>query len=89
MVNRYESVNKDIFAVKLKQIRSDYDITQEDFAKSLGASRAYILRLEQGAAAPTVMICKLISLMYNINYNWLTGAEEEMYSLDYLPSRNT
>ena len=42
------------FAVRLKRLRAEQEISQADLAKASGVSREYIARLELGRQDPTL-----------------------------------
>ena len=59
------------FANKLKLIRKTNNLTQAEFAESIGISRGNLSGLVLGKVAPTPLLINCISLMYNIDKNWL------------------
>ena len=59
------------FANKLKLIRKTNNLTQAEYAESIGISRGNLSGLELGKVAPTPLLINCISLMYNIDKNWL------------------
>ena len=60
------------FYEKLRLIRRANNLTQEEFARSLGISRGNLSGLELGKVEPTQLFINCVSLMYNIDKNWLT-----------------
>lgn len=60
------------FADKLKLIRKANKQTQAEFAKSIGISRGNLSGLELGKVTPTPIFINCVSLMYNIDRDWLT-----------------
>lgn len=58
-------------ADKLKLIRKANDLTQEEFAKSIGVSRGNLTNIELGKVEPTQVFINCVSLMYNVDKNWL------------------
>ncbi len=60
------------FANKLKLIRKTNNLTQAEFAEAIGISRGNLSGLELGKVSPTPLLINCISLMYNIDKNWLT-----------------
>lgn len=60
-----------LFSEKLKLIRKTNNMTQADLAASLGVSRGNIANIELGNVAPTTLMINCVSLMYNIDKNWL------------------
>lgn len=57
---------------KLKLIRRTNNLTQADFADSIGISRGNLANIELGKVEPTKVFINCVSLMYNIDKNWLT-----------------
>lgn len=60
------------FADKLKLVRKANNLTQAEFADSIGISRGNLSGLELGKVAPTPLLINCISLTYNIDKKWLT-----------------
>lgn len=69
------------FAEKLKLIRKANDLTQADFAASIGISRGNLANIELGNVAPTPMFINCVSLMFNIDKNWLTDDSNDDLSV--------
>ncbi|MFT4107181.1 MAG: helix-turn-helix transcriptional regulator [Lacrimispora sp.] len=59
------------FVDKLKLIRKANNMTQADFAASIGISRGNLANIELGNVAPTSMFINCVSLMFHIDKNWL------------------
>lgn len=59
------------FCEKLKLIRKANNLTQIDFANSIGISRGNLANIELGKVEPTQVFINCLSLMYNIDKNWL------------------
>ena len=59
------------FSEKLRLIRRTSNLTQEKFARSLGISRGNLSGLELGKVEPTQLLINCVSLMYNIDKDWL------------------
>lgn len=75
------------FADKLKIVRKSNDLTQEEFAKALGVSRGNIANMEAGTSKPTQLLINCISMLYNIDKNWLT--DDSNNSLSGLKTKKT
>lgn len=56
---------------RLRQLRKSLDLTQLDFAKSLGVSRSHIANLEAGNTEPSEHLLLLICEKNNVNIEWL------------------
>ncbi|MCR5600360.1 MAG: helix-turn-helix domain-containing protein [Ruminococcus sp.] len=63
------------FADKLKQIRKDRKISQEDLAEMLDVSRQAVSKWEQGTGYPEVEKLLLLSDTLNISLDSLMGSE--------------
>lgn len=59
------------FSDKLKLIRTTYQLTQSEFAKDIGISRANLVNIEKGRVVPTSLLINYISVAYGIDKNWL------------------
>ena len=59
------------FPEKLKLIRKANNLTQSDFADSIGISRGNLANIELGNVRPTQVFINCVSLMYNVDKNWL------------------
>ncbi|GAC41686.1 helix-turn-helix domain-containing protein [Paenibacillus popilliae] len=59
------------FPEKLKLIRKANNLTQSDFANSIGISRGNLANIELGNVEPTQLFINCVSLMYNVDKNWL------------------
>lgn len=57
---------------KIRIIRKTNNFTQADFAKTIGISRGNLANIELGKVEPTQVFINCVSLMYNIDKNWLT-----------------
>ena len=56
---------------RIRKIRLSAGVTQEAFGNSLGVSRAYISRIENGRVIPSSILIKLIIREFNISKEWL------------------
>lgn len=65
------------FASKLKLIRKANNLTQAEFADSIGISRGNLSGLELEKVMPTPLLINCISLTYNIDKNWLIDESNE------------
>ena len=56
---------------KIKLIRKANNLTQAEFANSIGISRGNLANIERGNVAATPIFINCVSLLYNIDKNWL------------------
>lgn len=59
------------FSEKLKLLRKAKNLTQAEFANSIGISRANLANIELGKVEPTQVFINCVSLTYGINKDWL------------------
>lgn len=71
------------FCEKLKLIRKMSDLTQAEFAKTLGISRGNLSGIELGRIKPTQLVINCVALAYNIDRKWLMDdANEDLNALN-------
>ncbi|MDJ1468197.1 helix-turn-helix domain-containing protein [Xanthocytophaga flava] len=73
--------------MRIKQLRKQLNLTQEEFATSIGTSRSNYSQFETGKSNLTPDSIAKLSLKYQVNANWvLTGKgnvfERDIYSED-------
>ena len=56
---------------KIKQIRVNLNLSQDNFAKSLGFSKGYIADIESGRTKPSRNLLEAIFQRYGISIDWL------------------
>ena len=61
---------------KIKEIRLNNSLTQQDFSKSLGISRPHLSKIESGKENASDSVLRLISELYSVNYEWLCSDNE-------------
>lgn len=66
-------MNQEEFAEKIKRIRKDNNMTQADFAKSLGVTFQAVSKWENGKNMPDIAIIRMICEKYHIDINDLVG----------------
>lgn len=64
---------------RLKKLRKELDMTQQEFANGIGISRGNIGAYEVGKNAPSDAVISLICKEYNVNENWLRTGEGDMF----------
>lgn len=64
---------------RIKEIRRDNKLTQQDFADKISVSRPFISRMESDKEKPSETLMKLISATFGIELEWImqgTGYKE-------------
>lgn len=64
---------------RLKRIRKELDLSQEEFGKRLGITGGGISKLEKGERNLTEQMLKSICREFKVNYLWLTEGLGEMF----------
>jgi transcriptional regulator with XRE-family HTH domain len=64
-----------LFGERLKKVRKERGLTQEEFGKLLGISPGYVSEMEAGLKAPSETILLLIKYRLEINIDWLKSGE--------------
>ena len=61
------------FAERLKELRIEKRLSQEEVAKSIGVSQAAIARWERGLQIPNVDYAVTIAKFFNVSTDYLLG----------------
>ena len=64
---------------RIKQIRNELNLTQQEFADKIGVRRSTVANYEIGRNEPIDSVINLICREYNINESWLRTGEGEMF----------
>ena len=64
---------------RVKILRKQLKLTQENFGKSLGMTRANVCNIENGLVSLTQKNILLICEKFNVNENWLLNGEGEQF----------
>lgn len=64
---------------RLKKLRKELDMTQQEFAEGIGIKRNTMATYESGRNEPIDAVISLICTKYNVNENWLRTGEGGMF----------
>jgi len=64
---------------RIKKIRKELDLTQQEFAERIGSKRNTIAKYETNTNVPSAAVISLICREFNVNENWLRTGEGEMF----------
>lgn len=64
---------------RIKKIRKELDLTQQEFANKIGISRGNVGAYEVGKNAPSDAVISLICREFNVNEEWLRTGVGEMF----------
>lgn len=74
--NLYERGDYMEFCEKIKKIRTDNNLTQEQFAEKLFVSRTAVSKWESGKGYPSIDSLKYMSKLFSISIDELLSSEE-------------
>lgn len=61
---------------RIRDLREDNDLTQEDLASQLGISKRTLLRYESGISEPTISVLISLSLLFNVSVDYIIGTKD-------------
>ena len=64
---------------RLKKLRKDLDMTQQEFAEKIGIKRNTIATYESGRNEPIDAVISLICTKFNVSETWLRTGKGEMF----------
>ena len=64
---------------RIKKVRKDKDLTQQEFAEKIGVKRNTVATYEMGRSTPSDSALSLICKTFNVNEEWLRDGTGEMY----------
>lgn len=64
---------------RLKKLRKDLDMTQQEFAERIGIKRNTIATYESGRNEPIDAVISLICTKFNVSETWLRTGKGEMF----------
>lgn len=64
---------------RVNAIRKSLNMTLEKFGEQLGVTKTAMSRIEKDERSLTEQMTKAICREYNVNYDWLTAGEGEMF----------
>lgn len=65
---------------RIRNLRRELDLTQQEFADKIGIKRNTIAMYETGRNAPIDAVVSLICKTFNVNEKWLRDGEGEMFA---------
>ncbi|MES1053645.1 helix-turn-helix domain-containing protein [Bacillus thuringiensis] len=68
-----------MIADRLKKVRTSTGMTQVEFAKSLGLTRAAYAKYEYGDVVPKEVVLRQIAHTFNVNKQWLENGAGSMF----------
>lgn len=65
---------------RIKKLRKDLDLTQQEFADKVGVKRNTVAQYESGRNEPTAAVFSLICREFNVREEWLREGSGEMFN---------
>ena len=62
---------------RIKDLREDHDMTQDELAQKLGVSKRTLLRYESGESEPSISILISLSLLFNVSIDYIVGRTDK------------
>lgn len=61
---------------RIRDLKEDNDMTQDDLASQLGISKRTLLRYESGVSEPTISVLISLSLLFNVSVDYIIGTKD-------------
>ena len=61
---------------RIRDLREDHDMTQDELADKLNISKRTLLRYESGISEPTIGILISLSLIFNVSIDYIAGIKD-------------
>ncbi len=58
---------------RIKDLREDHDLTQDELAEQLEVSKRTLLRYESGVSEPTISVLIKLSLLFDVSVDYIIG----------------
>jgi transcriptional regulator with XRE-family HTH domain len=70
--------NKEEVGIRIKRIRKQKELSQDEFAKKIGVHKNRVYAVETGKAVPSKSFLNKVVRAFNISYDWLVTGEGDM-----------
>jgi transcriptional regulator with XRE-family HTH domain len=67
---------------RLAQVRKTLKLTQREFAEKISVATGFVASMEIGDRKLNPRIMKLVSSIFNVNFQWFETGEGEMFYAD-------
>lgn len=64
---------------RLKELRKELKITQQEFADKIGSKRNTVAKYETGVNMPSTAVISLICTKFHVNEDWLRTGNGDMF----------
>lgn len=77
-----------IFGERLKELREEKNMTQEELSSYLNVTRQSISGYETGSSEPVLENLVIISKIFNVSIDYLLGLTKDRYNINALDKRD-
>lgn len=77
-----------MFGERLKELREDFNLTQDQLAEKIGINRSTISAYENNAISPTLEILVKLADTFNVSIDYLACRTKEIYNLNTFNNKN-
>ncbi|AJE12370.1 XRE family transcriptional regulator [Clostridium botulinum] len=77
-----------MFGDRLRELREEKQLTQEELGKLLNVSRQAVSSYEKGENEPTIDALVKIANIFNVSLDYLLGRTKERYNLNLKDKKN-
>lgn len=74
----------DIFEFRLKELRTEKNLTQKDLAKLIATTDDSIYSWEKGRSQPSIDMIRKICKLFDVSADYLLGLEDETGAKNYI-----
>ena len=86
--SKHEPVDKKGVENRVRAVRQEAELTQEEFAKKIGYSKIQIHSVERGKVIPSNQFLEKVANVFSVSYEWLmTGKGQRRASEDPVDDR--
>lgn len=61
---------------RIKDLREDHDMTQDELAEEIGVSKRTLVRYESGSSEPTISVLIKIALLFDVSVDYIIGLKD-------------
>lgn len=77
-----------MFGERLKELREDFNMTQEQLGQIIGINRSTISAYENNTINPTLDVVVKLADTFNVSIDYLACRTKELYNLNTFDSKN-
>lgn len=75
----YQAKRGEVMNERIKQLRKEINISQEEFGKRIGIGKTSVSKIETGENSPSEQTIMLMCREFNVNEEWLRNGKGDMF----------